>query len=384
MQSKCKEYTNMYDDCFKSKIIEYEQTNCRRLKKKKPTVSVSGFDPGYKTLGGDGRVWTVREKKVKNQRGTRKIWHRGEIFQKDVKLRYYCTSDQKIPELKYDKNPTQSFMVMKSSDANRYKFVYKKKKGIPGEIMGNDNQPFDFDNNPSCRLYKLQCMCYKNGTRELCPRTSYNSAGMCWQHLKTKWNLTIKQTKIEYDGKRLRMRGLFACDPKKSDSDIIFKIGDVICPYIGIVYNENELNSRYPDNKTAPYVQKIEITTNQGKCNLYIDASCLRGIGSLSNHKVDGNAIMCSAADNLIYPSHDNGIMPWLQAIKDIRNGDEICFDYGDDYEMDMKDIITFTRPKGRRVDSKGSYNNMYNQCKIKRKNVVKKLKKKTSVMYKL
>jgi len=354
----CKNYDGNYDESFKKKVIKYNQKNSV-VKKKPPILPVnkklSDCKVGYTKMGRDGYVW-----RVEKQKNGRNVWKRGPVIKTHCTLSYLCNPNMSRP-LEYNDNPVQKFKVLKGTKSSKYKFVYKPK---------NSNalkKSFDFTNNPGCKLYKLPCMCYKDGTKTLCTRQSYNSAGLCWQHLKTRWNLTVRQTNIsDGGGQRLRMRGLFACDIKKAENEIVFKEGDVICPYIGIVFTEQEFSSIYPksDDTTAPYMIPILVRTARKRdedTTLYVDAACLRGIGSLANHDTGKkNAIFVSS--ELEIPNLEEGILPWLQAVRDIKNGEEIYVSYGKDYQMEMENIETFTRPTGRR-----GYNNMYNECKIKR-----------------
>jgi hypothetical protein len=94
------------------------------------------------------------------------------------------------------------------------------------------------------------------------------------------------------------------------------------------VLNNDDMDRRYGD-RTAPY--GIQINRNR-----YEDASLVRGVGSIINHKPKAQSnceFYVSTRDNLVY----------LRAIKIIRNGHELFVNYGKDYHLHEEGVHTAT-----------------------------------------
>jgi hypothetical protein len=174
-----------------------------------------------------------------------------------------------------------------------------------------------------CTLIRVQCQhILTNGER--CSRIQSTGAGLCSQHLKTDQCLKITTSTICNGG-----LGLFACDSNQLEGDVVFayyrkrKRGDFITEYTGQVLSNAETDRRYGQHNTVPYGVWLNSTS-------IIDAACLRGIGSFSNHKNrrDANARLISDTKRV-----------YLEATKPIRNGDEIFIDYGRGYNIRQEGI---------------------------------------------
>ena len=174
-----------------------------------------------------------------------------------------------------------------------------------------------------CMLIKVQCQhILANGKR--CSRFQSIGAGFCSHHLQTDKCLKIAKSTVPECG-----LGLFACDRQQPSGAIVFayhpkrKRGDYVIEYTGEVLSELETANRYGHANTAPYGARLNSHSN-------IDAACLRGAGSLVNHKqrAHANARLVCAKSSV-----------YIEATKPIRNGDEIFIDYGREYNIGQEGI---------------------------------------------
>ena len=183
------------------------------------------------------------------------------------------------------------------------------------------------------RLESKQCEFIK-ANHQRCRRRCVIGLPCCSSHMPIKYKVKIGNSGIANGGK-----GLFAVVKTIGDNDIVFRgqrpsrlgralVGETICPYYGEVLDNDEMERRYAD-KTAPY--GIEINDNR-----YEDASLVRGVGSIINHKPKAQSnceFYVSTRDNLVY----------LRAIKNIRNGHELFVNYGKDYHLNEEGVHTAT-----------------------------------------
>jgi hypothetical protein len=181
-----------------------------------------------------------------------------------------------------------------------------------------DNQRPRFE----CLLHKLRCEHQNKNSHQRCRRFSIIGATLCWQHLATDRQLRIKPSTLPHGG-----LGLFANNGTEN-REIVFRgprktrygesRGDFITEYTGEVLSNKATDLRYGENNTAPYGARINKS-------FVADGACLRTAGTLANHKPhsQANARLVS-----------NGKTLYLEAIKPIRNGQEIFIDYGSEYEL--------------------------------------------------
>ena len=171
-----------------------------------------------------------------------------------------------------------------------------------------------------CPLKQYQCKHTNPKTGKRCRIKQYIGFDLCWRHLQTDRHLKIKPSNIPHAGK-----GLFAYNGT-DNNEVVFNgnqsRGDRIIAYNAEVISNEETIRRYGDY-TAPYGAYI------GK-NQTEDASCLRSAGSLANHQTR------SRANGKFYVYHGRF---YLRATKNIRNGDEITVDYGEDYMLNEEGI---------------------------------------------
>ena len=137
---------------------------------------------------------------------------------------------------------------------------------------------------------------------------------LCYQHAESDYKLKVKESTIANAG-----LGLFAYDKSKGDNEVVFTRGQKLCPYYGQVIDEPTLIKRYGEY-TAPY----GISLNR---KLYEDASTMRGIGSLINHKIN------SQTNCYFSLSRNNRIN--IVASKNIKNHEELFINYGRQYTFD-------------------------------------------------
>lgn len=131
---------------------------------------------------------------------------------------------------------------------------------------------------------------------------------LCWQHSQQVYGVRMAPSTIAGAG-----RGLFATRD--------FQRGEVVCPYGGRLLTAGEVEQLYPGDTLAPYVERLS-----GKAAR--DAACVRGIGSMANgmpRREDSNAETFVRRNRV----------PWLRAIRRIRQGEEIFNHYGAEYFED-------------------------------------------------
>ena len=115
----------------------------------------------------------------------------------------------------------------------------------------------------------------------------------------------------------------------------------MLAKYNGEFLDNTEYKIRYT-NIYGPYATNINgkiMLLNDGPYSIYfnrthtIDSACLRGSASLINHKKKRNGA------NAWFYSKKNGL--FVYALRDIKEGEEIFADYGDDYlfERNFKTI---------------------------------------------
>lgn len=166
------------------------------------------------------------------------------------------------------------------------------------------------------QLESIQCE-DKVASGARCKRKCVIGSPYCYTHLRAKHSLRIKASTIPNAGK-----GLFADAPGEDENAIVFARGEKIIGYFGEKINLQELNDRY-GKYTAPYGFQVV------KDRLYEDAALKRGVGSLANSKPtlkENNATIIIDQRRKVVS---------LRATKNIRNGQEIFCDYGDEYQFD-------------------------------------------------
>jgi hypothetical protein len=193
----------------------------------------------------------------------------------------------------------------------------------------NPAEPQD-DINFNGQLVSQRCNFIKTHGSQ-CKRRCVIGLPCCHSHLPIKYHIQVKPSHIPGANK-----GLFAYDKTKGANDIVFKgrrdthytsvPGQKICPYFGEVLTNAELDQRY-GNLTAPY--GIQVAQDR-----YEDAALKRGVGSLINHK-PSNQANCEffKTNNLIE----------LRAKKNIRNGQELYVNYGNDYSLHDDHVTSST-----------------------------------------
>lgn len=147
----------------------------------------------------------------------------------------------------------------------------------------------------------------KRGTA--CKRRTCKSPN-CFQHNKSLFGLTVKQSTIPASG-----QGLFAVKP--------FKKNQTIQMYTGDRLSQMQIDQRYPNNALAPYAVKVRPQYNQGAP--YIDARSTQSSIARYANACDrpGNRKPCNAKINAAAR---------LIATKNINTGREVLIPYGPVY----------------------------------------------------
>ena len=170
------------------------------------------------------------------------------------------------------------------------------------------------------KLKSIQCEAVKSNGQQ-CKNHTVIGQKFCHSHRQNTLHLQIKDSNIQGANK-----GLFAIG-----KGIVFRTGARICMYNGQLIDVQELIRRYGYN-TAPYA--IQLHNEDGE-QQFEDASIERGIGSLANHSCVKSKINARL-------SISRGNRAQLIATKNIRGGQEILVDYGDDYKFD-EDVCSST-----------------------------------------
>ena len=181
------------------------------------------------------------------------------------------------------------------------------------------------DTNFDGQLESNRCTCIKlDGTR--CRKQVIIGLDYCFIHNKSQKHLQTKQSNIPNAG-----TGVFAYMSNVDNNHIVFRIGDVICPYNAEIVDNATVQARY-GNHTAPYALKI----NRG---LVLDGALRRCLGSLINSTTFARA-NCSFALN----NRTNTVN--IKAIKHIKNGTELLISYGDAYMLNEAGVNYATNAK--------------------------------------
>ena len=172
-------------------------------------------------------------------------------------------------------------------------------------------------------LETIQCQYIKENHQQ-CKKRVCIGQPYCWIHEQIGKHLQVTTSKIPNAG-----LGVFAYNGT-DNNEILFKSGDMICPYFGEIIDEQELIRRYSD-KTAPY--GVQIKAHQ----IYEDGALKRGIGTLINHfPANKNCRFSIARNNTIN----------IIAIKNIRNKQELYISYGPNYKMHEHNVSVSTNQR--------------------------------------
>nr|WPF46678.1 MAG: hypothetical protein [Lake Baikal virophage 9] len=190
-----------------------------------------------------------------------------------------------------------------------FEYFIKGKKHFEGTLLRERCIAID-ENNRRCRKYVSIGRPY------------------CSIHRVSEMKLDIRPSTIKQAG-----NGLFACDPTKSKNAIIFKKGKPICEYIGDRISFAKNDKRYDDQSVKPPIIYTAPYSINADNKYQLDSSLNRGIASLSNEKSEEK----SNAQLQDYPfPPEKGVQAkvYLEAIKNIRNNQEIFCWYGNDYSL--------------------------------------------------
>lgn len=167
----------------------------------------------------------------------------------------------------------------------------------------------------TCPLQCEQCSFIIPGKHRLCRNKvciGVDDISYCSSHLRKVKHLRIRKSVIANAG-----RGLFA---DHISNDIVFKKGDRILKYVGEIVSRDVIFNRY-GLYTAPYAILVS-----KKHDIYIDAACKRSVASLINHPISPQR------PNVKFINGRHGI--WIQALRHIKNGEELYVNYGTEYTL--------------------------------------------------
>lgn len=201
-------------------------------------------------------------------------------------------------------------------------------------------------------LEAIRCI-HQTGARQ-CLRRSIYTIPMCWQHLKSDYNVIVKQTTLtDANGDRLAGLGLFACNhrPVPGQVDLVFVRDQVIVPYVGKEYTRAQYDAKYPGDAAGPYGVPIEN-------NRVVDAGPMRGVAALANDcRVQNRNRGDCERNNARIDEAGAGNYPVLVATRNIFDGDEIFINYGASYWSGV--------PRAHRtVAPRNAYNRLRYKCR--------------------
>lgn len=170
----------------------------------------------------------------------------------------------------------------------------------------------------ACAIACQQCSATAaNGQR--CRKRACLGVPMCWVHMLKEYTLRYKRSTIPGAGK-----GLFAMKRGAPANEVVFKKDSLIVRYFGEIVTMAELDRRYGPQHTAPYGMKISAQSDR-----YEDAACKRGTGALANHSSNNANARLSWTG-----TRASDRVGTLRALRNIRNGEEILVNYGNDYNL--------------------------------------------------
>lgn len=180
------------------------------------------------------------------------------------------------------------------------------------------------------KLKSFRCSYIKpNGQR--CKKSVVMGLPLCFPHSLKTYNVKIQKSLIP----NTNMKGLFAFDVSKGVNEIVFNKNDVICPYSSELINLIELNKRYGEY-TAPYA--VELSKE-----VYRDGAIERGIGSFINHAPQRKV-------NSRFSVNQRNKTVNIVATKRIRNNEEIYLNYGRQYMINERGVMTTTNNRKKRI----------------------------------
>lgn len=215
-----------------------------------------------------------------------------------------------------------------------------------------------------CALTCIRCPARDPVTLVRCREQVCIGLPFCQLHSRQYFNVEIRDA-AGYVKKARQLepanfgQGLFAVsldDHEQEEREVLFKKGDLICWYISEQMERGLIHERYPGDMTAPY--GFGATKD-----LAYDAACVRGMGAIANNahrrydrrgkKLANNAkIRVQNKQAGITRDINNGELrvganpfPVIVATRDIRDGEEILADYGDEYDFTGYDVTTGTIP---------------------------------------
>jgi SET domain-containing protein len=197
-----------------------------------------------------------------------------------------------------------------------------------------------------CTLTQHECLGFDLQTKKKCNSKRALGFEYCDKHLKEFCHLEIKNSKVSDLEKKFTFKnfhslkfyklnskagfGVFAM--RSTKNKIVFKKGNMIAKYNGEFLDNTVYKIRYKNiyGPYGVYLNDTIILLNDGPYAIYfnrthtIDSACMRSSASLINHKKKREG------SNAWFYSRKNGL--FVYALRDIKEGEEIVADYGDDY----------------------------------------------------
>ena len=191
----------------------------------------------------------------------------------------------------------------------------------------------------SCPLKKTVCAFKAFDMSKPCNERIVIGGPFCPYHMAKVYKLKVQVSTIKEAG-----NGVFAWD-LEAVNGIVFRKGDFIIEYTGEILGPQELYTRYGPN-TAPYAMATDDD------QVFIDSACLRSsMGALINGAY-GNA---RSRENTSFVVH--GTRVFIKADCDIRHGEELFIDYGDEYGDGEHVMKHTTKATSKKVVRSGKAN---------------------------
>jgi len=198
--------------------------------------------------------------------------------------------------------------------------------------------------NSKPKKHKCKRCIFTKANGERCKLRTCFEINYCWIHLQKTFDVRIAPSKIQVDGHSIGL-GLFARSTKPIPPNVrrritsrtttpddklkyrVFKAKQKIGKYTGEVITQDKLNARYDyKNNTGQIQEQVAPYAVTNSHHQIIDALCRRNFLAYAND---------ARASGLNYNAKMSKRNMILQAQKDIYQGDEILWNYGEDYWAD-------------------------------------------------
>lgn len=200
--------------------------------------------------------------------------------------------------------------------------------------------------NFTCQLKCTRCVgATKANVR--CSKRVCMGIPLCWMHSLSYLNLRVGQTRLRHNNVRLTFGGLFACNRRGVQNTVVFPAHTVICPYMGELVTQENLNDRYGEGNDYFAAYSITAAEGEGVHQRTEDGACQRSMMSMANRA--NNIETSNVRFRWIWIDLNDpnaGVCGVLKTTRNILNGQEILVRPEQNYEIENPNLQThFTKP---------------------------------------